>query len=149
MRLDMYLNGHLYLATYNTELNTLRNVLNGVLTEQRGTMTVTKVITEAAYWRKAKAIHHWFVMNIQKGNDDCGEYYVSQAKLQDLLTACVAVMENKTRASELLPTKNGFFFGSTQYDEDYFSDIADTIKMLEPLISDKYARWEFYYNASW
>ena len=31
---------------------------------------------EVAYWRKANAIHGWFVYNIQDGVDDQNEYYV-------------------------------------------------------------------------
>ena len=30
-----------------------------------------KLLTEAAYWRKANQIHNWFVENIQDGEDDC------------------------------------------------------------------------------
>ena len=26
---------------------------------------------EVGYWRKANAIHKWFVDNVQDGNDDC------------------------------------------------------------------------------
>ena len=27
---------------------------------------------EVGYWRKANAIHGWFVRNVQNGKDDCG-----------------------------------------------------------------------------
>lgn len=40
------------------------------------------------YWRKANAIHGWFVRNVQNGNDDCGTYVVSNAQLRDLLETC-------------------------------------------------------------
>ena len=29
---------------------------------------------EVLMWRKANAIHNWFVQNVQKGVDDCGVY---------------------------------------------------------------------------
>ena len=48
---------------------------------------------ELAYWRKANAIHKWFVDKVQDGNDDCGEYKVSKEQLQDLLNTCTEVLE--------------------------------------------------------
>ena len=39
---------------------------------------------KVAYWRKANAIHGWFVDNIQDGVDDQNEYYVSKEKLEEL-----------------------------------------------------------------
>jgi hypothetical protein len=38
----------------------------------------------AAYWRKSNQIHAWFVDNVQGGEDNCGEYYVSNDKLKQL-----------------------------------------------------------------
>ena len=46
---------------------------------------VAYIIEEAGYWRKANAIHGWFVDNVQDGMDDCKEYYVSREKLKELL----------------------------------------------------------------
>ena len=46
------------------------------------------VSVNVAYWRKANQIHNWFVTNVQRGEDDCGEYYVSREKLSQLLRDC-------------------------------------------------------------
>lgn len=43
------------------------------------------VIEEVGYWRKANAIHQWFVTNVQDGKDDCKEYDVSREQLEELL----------------------------------------------------------------
>ena len=43
------------------------------------------VSVNAAYWRKVNAVHKWFVDNVQRGEDDCGEYYVPNSKLKELL----------------------------------------------------------------
>ena len=40
-----------------------------------------KVEFEIITWRKANAIHKWFVDNVQKGKDDCSEYCVSKENL--------------------------------------------------------------------
>src|SRR5438046_10755226 len=47
---------------------------------------ITYIVEEAGYWRKANAIHNWFVENVQDGMDDCREYYVPREKLQELLS---------------------------------------------------------------
>lgn len=48
---------------------------------------------DAAYWRKANAIHNWFVKNVQDDADDCKEYYVSNGKLKELLDLCKEIKE--------------------------------------------------------
>ncbi len=53
---------------------------------------VSYIIEDAGYWRKANAIHQWFVTNVQDGKDDCGEYYVTEDKLRQLLELCNRVL---------------------------------------------------------
>jgi hypothetical protein len=55
---------------------------------------ITYITEEVAYWRKANAIHDWFVQNCQEGNDDCKEYFVTGLQLQELLDACILVRDN-------------------------------------------------------
>ena len=95
---------------------------------------IVEVVEEVMYWRKANQIHKWFVDNIQNGVDDCGNYAVSLEKLQELVDLCKQVLENPEKASELLPTQSGFFFGGIEYDEYYFEDLEKTIKGLEEII---------------
>ena len=49
---------------------------------------------EVGYWRKANAIHNWFVSNVQDGKDDCHEYYVSQEAMKELLHDCQKVLDS-------------------------------------------------------
>ena len=98
--------------------------------------------TEVAYWRKANQIHNWFVENVQNGNDDGGTYEVSGKKLKKLVDLCKEVLQSPEKAEELLPTREGFFFGSTDYDKYYFEDLRDTIEKLKS-ISDEEA-YEYY-----
>lgn len=46
------------------------------------------------------------------------------------------IVDNPSVAQKLLPTQNGFFFGSTDYTEWYAEQINDTIKDLEKVIAD-------------
>jgi hypothetical protein len=111
-----------------------------------------------AYWRKANAIHNWFVSEIQDGEDNCGESYVSTDALRTLRDTCAQVLADKTDktiAMEILPPTSGFFFGSTDIDEWYYEDIEFTHKRLTELL-DMVAEDEkngvyptFVYHASW
>lgn len=103
-----------------------------------------------AYWRKANAIHSWFVENVQGGEDECQKSDVSREQLTELLDLCKQVSDNHDLAEELLPSQGGFFFGSTEYDEWYFQGIEETITQLELILTNpKFAGWDFCYQASW
>ena len=48
-----------------------------------------------AYWRKANAIHKWFVDNCQGGEDRCQEAEVSREDLENLWALCNKVLTDK------------------------------------------------------
>lgn len=62
---------------------------------------------------------------------------------------CKQVLEDRSLAEELLPTRVGFFFGSTEYDEDYFNDLAETVKQIEAISLDDISDCDLFYEASW
>jgi len=70
---------------------------------------ISEITEEVMYWRKANAIHNWFVTTIQKGKDDCGSYYVSKEQLQKLRKTVTKVIES----SELVvgDVINGYYYG--------------------------------------
>lgn len=110
---------------------------------------------QVCYWRKANHIHAWFVKNIQDGVDNCEKHEVSIEQLQELVDTCKEVVNRKDKAynDEHLPTQQGFFFGSTDYDDYYYEDCEHTIKVLEAEI--EYAKKNskefdtYYYQSSW
>lgn len=69
------------------------------------------VVEAVAYWRKANQIHRWFVENVQGGDDDCREYYVSREQLKELLTTVRTVLQG----SRLVPgtITNGYTMTAT------------------------------------
>jgi hypothetical protein len=102
------------------------------------------------YWRKQNAIHDWFVRNAQGGEDNCKKYYVSREQLQELADICLKVLENNQLAHELLPTTDGFFFGSTQYDDWYFDGLKKAqSRITYYLRSPQFNNYDFYYQSSW
>ena len=103
-----------------------------------------------AYWRKANAIHRWFVVNVQNGVDDCDFYLVTKEQLETLLDLCKQVSKQPELAPELLPTQQGFFFGSIDYDEYYLDQIELTIQQIDEVLRTvDFDKYDVYYYSSW
>lgn len=151
MGLDCYLTAKKYVSSYESEnANLIEAVANASVKGLSSLGGLKYLECEAASWRKANQIHRWFVDNVQEGEDDCRTYYVERGKLTELLDSCKKVKENPSLSEHLLPTQGGFFFGGTEYDENYMEDIEGTIEALEKLVDNEdLADWSFYYRASW
>jgi hypothetical protein len=67
----------------------------------------------------------------------------------ELIDLCKRVLADNSLAEELLPSRAGFFFGSTEYDEWYFGDIEQTVTMLETVLRETPEDWTFAYQSSW
>ena len=114
-------------------------------------------------WRKANAIHKFFVDEVQNGNDNCERYWVSLENLKELLTRINEILkiedkeERITKASKILPTDNeGCFFGSLDYGDWYFQDLERTKNTLDKLFAYEKKMSgtgkcfdNFYYQSSW
>ena len=167
MGLDMYLSAELYLWNYRDEDKATSEAIEKILGElPKGDeghrfSPVKSVGLEVMYWRKANAIHQWFVDNVQDGDDDCKRYCVAEETLSELIEICKKVVkiasqkgisqEEKVKKWEkLLPTQGGFFFGDTEYQDYYIEECKRTAKALEEyLASDVAKRCDFYYQSSW
>ena len=104
---------------------------------------------QLAYWHKANQIHKFFVDVCGGGTDECQDIYVDRDDLKDLLGRCESILEDHSKAEELLPCQSGFFFGSTEYDQYYFEDLEQTVPILKKILENAPEDWEFEYHASW
>ena len=145
MGLDMYLTARQ--MAFNGFKN--QELYNKLVQEAPFALDTAVLEVNVAYWRKANQIHKWFVDHVQNGVDNCEEYYVSREQLQLLLDTCKIVLIDKEEAKTLLPRQEGFFFGSYEYDEYYWSDIQDTIEQLEKILTEYPEEWSFKYQSSW
>lgn len=147
MGLDMYLYAEKFVsnAEYRNEQDKFNTIVSALEAEQ---FTDGHLITavQVAYWRKANAIHAFFVDGEE---DNCEPIYVSHEHLQRLQDLCKQVLDNPALAEELLPTQGGFFFGSTEYDEWYMHSIKETYDKLSTLLKQIPDGWSFKYQASW
>ena len=165
MGLDMYLHAKKYVEKIDwTKLDRDNDlgmdspeVVNDLFTQIVNTSGMSEVAhsiyglevgVTCAYWRKANQIHAWFVDNVQGGNDNCGEYYVSHEKLTELLNLVNEALSK--RDPNLLAPRAGFFFGSYDIDEYYWADLKDTKKQLERVLAmPEMSKLSFYYTSSW
>lgn len=165
MGLDMYLNCIKFVSDYDEGGKELQQKISKLFPKM--VFKPSSVKFEVMYWRKANAIHKWFVDNIQEGQDDCRSYDVSLEQLKDLLDKINKILGgrnskekviiglsgigNQELAHELLPTQEGFFFGEKGYDEYYFEDLKNTKEMLDNLFKNKkqYEGLYFEYSSSW
>lgn len=155
MGLDMYLTRKHHIANYEHDKKGQK--LAAAICKAMG-FTDTKLYEQGsfnlevpvAYWRKANAIHGWFVKNVQNNKDDCGEYYVPKEKLIELRDLCKAILNGKEDKGKM-PPQEGFFFGNTTDEEYYRDDLNDTIEQIDAVLSspdnNKYAT--FQYSSSW
>ena len=103
-----------------------------------------------AYWRKANQIHGWFERNLTDGYiENCELYPVCLENLNCLMSDCRLVLSDCSKASDVLPCEEGFFFGSQVYDDYYFENLAETERMLAQVISDTTEDDELFYHAWW
>ena len=104
------------------------------------------------YWRKANAIHNFFVQTLGGGEDNCQEMWVSRVHLVDLRGRCLDVLradDMEAKAKELgLETTSGFFFGGTEYGDWYKEDLKLTIDICDHVLKLP-EEYSIYYQASW
>ena len=148
MGLDMYLNARSSVNAYD---DTAQMELEKVPFIAATGMRVTGITYRAMYWRKANAIHKWFVDNVQDGVDNCDSYVVEKEHLEALRDTCLQVLDNKEKAGELLPPSAGFFFGTTDITDYYFDDLRATVEALDKALElVQRDRWTtFTYQSSW
>jgi DNA primase len=153
MGLDMYLNAKRFISEYRDADKQIAEQIRSISIPGLGKRLVNSIETEAMYWRKANAIHKWFVDNVQDGVDECQEHDVSVEDLQTLVALCKEVLanrENEERVLELMPPQDGFFFGSTEISDYFWEEVERTISELEALLSTEgIENWYFTYRSSW
>ena len=146
MGLDMHLNASKYF--WGHEVPTV--TVNGKPFKAK------EIRCEAVYWRKANAIHGWFVRNVQNGKDECKPHGVSREQLIELRDLCASILKargnrRETLINKKLPPTSGFFFGNTTDRECYLADLKDTVAKLDAALKEYSEEdgWEFEYQSSW
>ena len=161
MGLDMYLYRREYVSGWDwndnpKEMKMYNDILEYTGAERCVGSPHAQVEVCVAYWRKANAIHGWFVNELADGVDECQSIYVSKGDLEKLHQACNNVllapagigMEDVAAQYGLLPTR-GFFFGSYDMDNWYIEDMKNTMMQIENILAASGEYSDFIYRASW
>lgn len=117
-------------------------------------------IESTTYFRKVN-----FLLNHFGYTENCTNISVTKEQIEDLLNKCSNILikldntnfENGEQVAELvalckdtLPTQDGFFFGSTDYNGFYFDDIKEVHKaMIELLENTDFDTHEILMDCSW
>jgi hypothetical protein len=148
MGLDMYLTAKQYLSEYNDQDKTISTEIMRHFPELSEQHTIQEVSVRVGYWRKANAIHKWFVENVQEGEDNCNPYPVPRERLQELRDTCERVLAFRELATAQLPPASGFFFGSDEINEWYYRDLEETVKIIDACLALP-NDWSIEYQSSW
>jgi hypothetical protein len=149
MGLDMYLYKRKYVKNWEHTPEEDRHTVTvehkgKVLTQWDNPIYITK---EVAYWRKFNALHGFIVEHFNNGKDDCSPIPLNLEDLKTIHNQLVKTI--KENNPELLPPTSGFFFGNTEVDDYYWSDISDAINTFEEIINMEDSNVYYEYHASW
>lgn len=153
MGLDMYLYAQKYVGGWahakdTSEFDNLTRLYPEI--EVSDDLRLAQVQFTVGYWRKANAIHNWFVEKVQGGEDECRPHYVERSQLEELRDNCKLeqLVTADTRGAGLLEPASGFFFGNAERDEWYYENLDRTIEIVDKCLrlSDE---WSFEYRSSW
>ncbi|WP_349550087.1 hypothetical protein [Leuconostoc pseudomesenteroides] len=81
-------------------------------------------------WRKANQIRQWFVSHFDQDADAQVRISFNEETIEALIAEIEIVLKKPELAPQLMPTSDGFFFGSTDYDTYYFDELKDTLQYL-------------------
>lgn len=97
MGLDMYLEKKTYVKNWDhmnkENLNKITIKRDGKVREDIDTKKITYITEEIGYWRKANAIHKFFIDKCGNGEDNGSSLYVERHVIKDLLDRCKKIIK--------------------------------------------------------
>lgn len=113
---------------------------------------------DVVQWRKANAVHNWFAVNVDPGAmESMNPVQVSRADLIQLVNDCEEDLENyrachkdnrEYEPMHLIPTA-GFFFGSTEVNGLWESDLEQTVQEIGRLLKEDDGDQTYEYMSWW
>ena len=144
MGLDMYLYENVYMSNWphskeadEAQYTDAQSVLAlaGIKPDPQVGGYGVEVKTPVVYWRKANAIHQWFVANCQNGNDNCGNYNVEDEQLTELVELCRKVLGASELVSDMVTNGQTMVEGEWQNNQEPGKVIIDPTLAKELLPS--------------
>ena len=86
-----------------------------------------------AYFRKVNFLFEIFSGSL---NEEETTAVITRGEMEELIEKCEFVLNNRDKASEILPTCDGFFFGSLDYDDYYFESVAKVLLSFQVILEN-------------
>ena len=86
-----------------------------------------------AYFRKVNFLFEFFSGSL---DEDETTAVITRGEMEELIEKCEFVLNNRDKASEILPTCDGFFFGSLDYDDYYFESVAKVLLSFQVILEN-------------
>lgn len=116
------------------------------ITTPNGQVELRELLT----WRKANQIRHWFYTHQNRQEiDEQLAVELTLQDLKDLSTDIEKVLKNHALGPVLLPTQSGFFFGSTEYNDNYYNDLLKTFLAVNIILGVSHDEQTFVYSEWW
>lgn len=98
------------------------------------------------YGRKINFLQNRISEIIEHEVNNITFYEISLDDVKQIIEDCQFIKEHPDSAEDMLPTVEGFFFGSTEYGDLYFEDIDYLLESLPVFIkgSDENTRYIYY-----
>lgn len=162
MGLDMYLDREIR-GLECTGVDEIQERID-TITQGKGAPVEIVARQEMAYWRKFNALHAYISRRWGGDEDNCVPIKLDTENLQEILdtlrkakgTAHLknGVITNRKAVEEILPTEDGFFWGNTEYAEEYLKQVEYAIEDFERILAEDKAlresnidEIEYYYTA--
>ena len=98
------------------------------------------------YFRKVNCVYRYFEDRLE--DESC---FIEKSDAVDIMERAIKILTSKDTelAEELLPTREGFFFGGTEYNEWYYQGLVEILSEFGGLLS----KWDdgdlCYIHMSW
>lgn len=107
---------------------------------------------EIGYFRKVNFLVRYFA-DLGFDVSEQTPFEISREDAEILLSRCNEILKDHSKAALLLPTMSGFFFGSTEYDSDYFHSVLEVRDYVQekliPQLDDLKDDETIYFETSW
>lgn len=107
----------------------------------------TKKQVEFSYYRKFNALQGYFEKyhNLENG----GVVHLSLKEVEDIPALLNEVDYNPDRGPDILPTYRGFFFGTYEYDNFYYSDVSQATSDFRHAKFIDFDKYNLYFTSNW
>lgn len=114
---------------------------------KKGIKLSDESILKDYYFRKVNCLQNYFEKKYDVQN--CVPQLISINDITHINNVVKEILKDKNveKAKELFPIVEGFFYGSTKYDEGYFENLQDIQNVTDEILNTNLEEIDIYYNC--